>query len=313
MIERVRRSLPEQGGSYFSRPSKRECIKSGCTLLDLILGGGWALGRISNVVGDKAVGKTLLAIEAAANFAAKYENGKVWYREAEAAFDKDYAAALGMPLDRVDFGKRKFDTVEDIFEDMESKIDWAEDHKAPGLYIVDSLDALSDRKEMAREIGEQGYHLEKQKLMGVLFRKLIRRVDETNIHVMFISQVRDKIGVTFGDRHTRSGGKALDFYASQILFLSHIGQISKTVKGSKRVVGVNIKAKCKKNKVGLSFRNCEFPLMFGWGIDDATANINYLKAAKQPIPDTDVDLRVSVRKHWRSVETSLLPKGRKYQ
>lgn len=334
-MERIRRSRTEEGGdgNYFVAPKLHlRFIKSGCTRLDLVLGGGYALGRVINIVGDKAVGKTLLAIEAASNFLCDYPKGRVWYCEAEAAFDEAYAEALGMPIKKVKF--RRFDTIEDVGDDLMKCIQWSKDHNsAPGLYVIDSLDALSDRKAKTRAFGEQGWHLEKPKLMSELFNRFIQDLEESNICLMIISQVRDKIGVTFGDKHSRSGGKALDLYASQIMYLSHLNQVTRTIKGQKRVVGVRIKAKNKKNKVGIALRDCEFIIQFGYGVDNVRANLEWLTELgrleevnlnKKTAPDliaTRVDERGSVwervtdaavRKAWIEIETSFLPKTRKY-
>src|SRR5262245_13229029 len=107
--------LVEEGGSYFppsSQASSLEFISSGCTVLDCVLGGGWPLGRISNIVGDRSTSKTGLVMEACSNFAIKYPKGRILYREAEAAFDVNYAASMGMPVDRVEFAPPdKFFTV----------------------------------------------------------------------------------------------------------------------------------------------------------------------------------------------------------
>lgn len=332
MPKRIRRARPEEGeGNFFLSPSPNvEFIHSGCTLLDLVICGGWALGRVVNIVGDRSTGKTLLAIEAAANFERQYPNGRIWYREAESAFDKGYAEAIGMTLNRVSF--RQFDTVEDIFEDLEKRIEWALSHKAPGLYIVDSLDALSDRKAMTRKIDDQGYHLEKAKLMGELFRKLVRPLEEARICVMIISQVRDKINAMFGRKTTRSGGKALDFYASQILYLAHMEKVYKTISGHKRVVGDRIKANCDKAKTGmLPFRQCEFTIRFGYGIDNFRANIEWLMQEKR-LSDANLNKQLAeellhkdiaignweavtnsvVVNVWREIETSFIPKRKKY-
>src|SRR5271166_4934530 len=111
---------PQKVGNYFTAPKTNlEFIASGCKVFDCALGGGWPLGRISNIVGDKSSGKTLIAIEACANFSRQFPNGQIYYRESEAAFDTGYAQALGMPEEKVDFGDDEFITVEDLFEDME--------------------------------------------------------------------------------------------------------------------------------------------------------------------------------------------------
>src|ERR1019366_4415396 len=95
----------------------------------------------------------------------------------------------------------------------------------PGLYILDSLDALSDRAELERKIDEPSFGAGKAKQMSQLFRRLIRKINKTDVAVIIISQIRDNIGVRFGDKTTRSGGHALDFYASQVLKLAHLKNI----------------------------------------------------------------------------------------
>ena len=333
MTQRVRIKPSAAGGSYFASPDKHvACVPTGCQNLDLALGGGWAESRIANLVGDKSTGKTLLCIEAVVNFLKKYPNGKVRYRECESAFDNAYAEALGMPVNRVDFGGGEYDTIEDIFEDMERVIEKA---RGPELYIVDSLDALSDRAEMARKIDEPSFAANKAKQLSALFRRLVRKLGKKNVTVLIVSQVRDKIGVTFGDRTSRSGGKALDFYASQIVYLSQVGMVDKTKSGIKRTVGVRIKAKVKKNKVGMAHRTAEFQILFGYGIDDHLAGLEFLRSVKAltdlDLKNTENDaklarlaeqwsgdkaqtarLRTAVRKRWIETENLFLPTRKKY-
>ena len=262
-----------EGGAYFTPPSSVALFSSGCTLLDCSLGGGWPEGRIVNIVGDKSTGKTLLAIEASANFALVYPKGKIYYRETEAAFDEPYAQRLGLPLDRVDM-LRGLETVEDVFEDMEAVIKRS---KGPGLYILDSLDAVSDRAEQKRKIDDATYGGTKPKQLGQLFRRLTQKMNTAKVTFIIISQVRDNIGVMFGEKHTRTGGRALDFYASQIVWLAHLKQISRTVNKIKRVVGVQIKAKVKKNKIGPPFREVDFPILFSYGMDDVAAACDWFE------------------------------------
>lgn len=252
-------------------------ISSGCAVLDCVLGGGYAVGRIVNIVGDKSTGKTLLAIEACANFAKQYDVGLIRYNESEAAFDKPYAAALGLPLDRVEFTEGCY-TVEEFFFDLDGYIKKA--GKSPGFYILDSLDALSDKAELERDIDAGSFGAVKAKKMSELFRRLVKRLQDSNITLFIISQVRDAIGVTFGDKTSRSGGRALDFYASQVLYLSQIGTLKRAANGVERPIGLQIKAKCKKNKLGPPLRECTFDLRFNFGIDDVAANINFLKTVK---------------------------------
>jgi recombination protein RecA len=362
--------------SYFAKPGDKGDVRffsSGCAGVDAALGGGWALGRVSNIVGDRSSGKTLLAIEASANFAHEYKDGLIAYREAEAAFDKSYAEALGMPIDRISFDGKpqkkkktkerdmtgddverprrsskaeeepewKMETVEDFYEDMCNFLDECEAKKVPGLYILDSLDALSDDAEMAREFGDTNtFGASKPKKMTELFRKLVRRIEKMGVHLMVISQLKEKIGVQFGERKTRAGGKALDYYASHIVWLAEDDtKITKTIEGVKRVIGLSVRARVKKNKVGLAHREFSYPVLFGYGIDDMTANVEWLIDVKRKDRLAEVDLseagykisiaairdkggeraremrkklRAILFQEWERIESKFLPKASKY-
>jgi recombination protein RecA len=308
-------------------------LRTGCTVLDCVLGGGWCEGRIANIVGDKSTGKTLLVIEACANFARQHPLGTIHYAEVEAAFDSSYAAALGFPVDRVRFVKNCF-TVEDWFADLEAT---AKAAKQPALYVVDSLDALSDKAELERDLGEGSYGVSKAKKMGEAFRRIVQLLEEHQITVIIISQERDNIGVTFGKKSTRSGGRALDFYASQILWLHQIKRLSKTKGGIERNTGIMVKAKAEKNKAGLPFRECVFPLMFGFGIDDLRAGIEFLtltsaldrismtaaeadkllkgadKLSDDDYTETVATVQAAVVERWHEIEAGFVPKRVKYR
>lgn len=298
MAKRKKKVLPTRGKvKRVQQDAAVDKWTSGCTPLDCVLGGGWARGRIANIVGDKSTGKTLLAIEACVNFLRKYDNGRVVYVEAEAAFDATYAASLGLDLDRVQMVE-DIDTVEGLQRLLEHL--QAEDNNVPTLVVVDSLDALGDEAEKERDIAVAGWHLEKQKRLSTMFRKMTKVLSLRDVTVVIISQVRDNIGVTFGAKTKRSGGRALDFYCSQVIWLQHLGMVERTVKKVKRPVGVKIKAQCKKNKVGLPFRTAEFPIMFMYGIQDLDACITYLKSvhADGELP-ADV---LKVNTQWHKVE-----------
>ena len=272
--QRLKETKPGKNRGYFTRPSSSlKFTSTGCCLLNCVLSGGYAQGRIINIVGDKSTGKTLLAIEATANFAAENKKGLIRYNEVEAAFDKLYAKSLGLPLDRVEFAKDCF-TVEDVFNDLNKTMDSM--GSEPGIYVLDSLDALSDKAELERDMEDGSYNMEKAKKMSQLFRRLTQKTAKKNLTIFIISQVRDNIGVTFGRQTIRTGGRALDFYASQVLYLAQIRILKRTIKGIERPTGVVIRAKCDKNKVGLPFRECDFPIEFGYGIDEVTANVEWL-------------------------------------
>jgi len=341
--DRRRTKRPGQvklGGDYF--PDRPQLfIRSGCSVLDCVLGGGWALGRVVNIVGDKAVGKTLLAIEACANFAREYPKGFIFYREAEAAFDEHYGVKLGLPVARVDFGEdglgTHWDTIEDIFEDLRAQVKLCRKHRAPALYIIDSLDSLTSRAALARKVGQGSYNLEKQNILAQMLSELVRDFRDVNMCVMVISQVRDRIGqFIVGDRFRRAGGHSLDHHATQIVWLSHLKNVVQNEEGIKRTVGIRVRAHCKKNKIGLSMRPCDFVIRYLYGVMDIESSVDWLTTHKMlgelGLTANGVDaylnktdqlepeayrerserVRESLLAAWDKVETKFLPTRSKY-
>lgn len=345
---------PELGAAstYFADVSQKEgltFVSAGCAVIDAMLGGGWACGRVVNVVGDRSAGKTLLAIEATANFHMLFPDELKRYAESEHAFDAGYAEALGMPVDAVEFipKDQPFRTVQDFFNDLEDFCKRVMAHKRPkgaaprALYVLDSLDALSDDDELNRA-PEDGatFGAAKAKKMSEMFRRIVGPLEEAGVLLIVVSQLRDKIGAMFGEKHTRSGGRALDFYASHIVWLHEVGKITQTQNSVKRVIGVDVKARVKKNKVGLPFRECKYPILFGYGVDDLTANVEWLFEVKrdklleeefgmsasgykvrianlrnkggEAVRDMRRRLREAVFREWQEIEQGFLPKARKY-
>ncbi len=314
MAAKRKPELIEFPSSYFTSAKEGlSFISSGCTLLDCALGNGYPLGRVVNIVGDKSTAKTGLAMEALINFLIAHPEGRAAYRETEAAFDRRYAEAMGLPISKVDFGPDEpLNTVEDFARDFDKFLDDRIKVKDPGIYVLDSLDALSDEAEMERDIGKGSYALDKAKMLSTFFRKSARKMEQAKVLLLIISQVRDNIGAMFGDKHKRSGGRALDFYASQVLYLAHIETLSRTINKVKRPTGIRIRAKVRKNKVGLPFREAEFSFTFGYGINDEEASIEWLdsvgRAQVEGILLTDYVKRV-----WAEIEQSFLPTKSKYQ
>lgn len=311
MAKRDRPKLAQAPTSYFtSAKAGLSFVPSGCTLLDCALGGGYPVGRITNIVGDKSTAKTGLAMEALINFRRSFPDGKAAYRETEAAFDKGYAEAMGLPLAEIDFGPDEpLNTVEDFARDFDKFLDERLKYHTPGIYVLDSLDALSDEAEMERDIGKGTYAMEKAKMLSTFFRRSASKQEKAKVLLLIISQVRDNIGVMFGEKHKRSGGRALDFYASQVLYLSHIETLTKTINKIKRPVGIMIKSKVKKNKVGLPFREAEFAFMFGYGVDDINASVEWLNTVGKEVTEPMADC---VKKAWAEIETTFLPTTKKY-
>ena len=324
---------------YFLSP-KTDMFSSGCTMLNCALGGGWAKKRVLNIVGDRSTGKTLLAIEACANYALKFTKDLIHYCEVESAFDKPYAERLGLPLKRMTFNddtgaEKNIRTVEALYKDLEKFSETCTKKKVGGLYIVDSLDALSDEAEMGREIDDKTFGASKAKKMSELFRKINQVISKAGVTLVIISQVRENIGVTFGKSTIRSGGKALDFYASQVIELATLGRIRKTINRVEKPIGVKIRCRCEKNKVALPFREAAFEILFGYGVDDIAANLNYMQLVGEidlegygPIeillkklpkmPDDlyrqlAIDSAREVKALWREIEKKFLPTRRKYE
>jgi recombination protein RecA len=312
-----------------SSPSSPLFIPTGSTLLDCVLGGGWGLGRFVNIVGDKSTGKTLLAIEACANFIRHFPGLPVRYMDAEAAFDPAYAEVLGFPTDEVELPEDSVDTVEEFAKDF---YDFVKRAPKGGLYILDSLDSLSDTAEQKLEIGESGgFNQGKPKAMNVMFRRINRAAEKAKVTLMLISQTRDKIGVIFGEKQYRAGGRALDFYASQIVWLAHKEIIKRTINNIEREIGIWIKAKNKKNKMGVPFRFCELPILFNYGIDDVLACLYWLeeigllkrvgygkgdnleKIARRAEQDEAKDIIYETLKAWKEIEDSFADGRKKYE
>jgi recombination protein RecA len=325
---------PAKTGNYFTGPKENlKFISTGCALLDCALGGGWAIGRVVNVVGDSSTSKTGLASEALINFKKQYPNGKAAYRDTEAAFDHDYAAEMGLPVAKIDFGDEDgLTTVEGFARDLEKFLDDADGK--PCIYVLDSLDALSDEDEMENDIGKATFGAKKAKTLSTMFRKLTAKIEQKQCLLFVVSQVRDNIGALFGEKHKRSGGKALDFYASQVLWLARIKLHKHTIKKVERPWKITVRAKVKKNKVGLPFRECDFDFVFGFGVDDVGASINWLdevgrledaritnlkahlaeieKSSDSEYAQERADLTEVVQKVWAEIETTFLPKRKKY-
>jgi len=334
--------LPPSPPNYFASMDKGdlEFISSGAMLIDCALGGGYCLGRVVNIVGDKSAGKTLLAMEAITNFLIRFKDGHARYAESESAFDENYAEALGLPIGRVEFnGGKPLRTIEDWYNDMVRVLD--ANLNRPLIYVLDSLDALSDDAEMARGIDETNtFGTQKAKKLGELFRKLVERIESQDCLLIVVSQLRQAIGITFGETKTRSGGKALDYYASHILWLREKGKLKRTIKGVERIVGMDVEMRVKKNKVGLPFRSADYPVIFGYGIDDVTSGVEWLlEVGLAAVLEKELDmskagyklrlqnlrnkggeemaelrkkLNAIVRREWERIETEFLPKARKY-
>jgi RecA/RadA recombinase len=269
------------------KPQASNYAPTGCHLLDIHLGGGAGMGlpfgHIINIVGDESTGKTFLALEILAACYHKFGDRFDWrYDDAESGFGFDTEYLYGFDAMGDDHGIQS-NTVEDWFVNLSIFV-----RSIPkgglGLYILDSLDGLSDKAMQKRgddriKAAEKGEDFDKGSygmsaakfLSQEMFRPIAGEIEESNVLVIVISQTRDKIKSAFPQK-TRAGGNALSFYSHTVLWLAVTSLLEK--KG--RAVGAYVRAKAKKSKTPRPFRESTFSFLFDYGLDDIGTSVDYL-------------------------------------
>ena len=257
-------------GDEDSPSNVSEWISSGCSMLDLAISnrpyGGFPVGRITEITGLEASGKSLLAAHTLAETQKK--GGLAVYIDTESATSAEFLTAIGVDLKTMLYVP--LETIEEIFETIETIVEGVRKSDKDRLVtiVVDSIMGASTKIEMSAEYDKDGYATSKSIILSKAMRKVTNWIARERICLIFTNQLRTKLGVSFGDQWTTAGGKAIPFHASVRLRLKNTGMIKAKVNGIEQVVGSKTNVQVVKNRMGPPHRKVDYEIYYDSGIDN---------------------------------------------
>lgn len=257
-------------------------VSTGSSMLDLAISnrpnGGFPVGRITEIAGLEASGKSLLAAHALKSTQDK--GGVAVYIDTENAISREFFQAIGVRLE--DMLYIPLDTVEDIFEAVEAIIEKIRSSNKDRLVtiVIDSIMGASTKPETAALYDKDGYATSKALILSKAMRKITNYLGRERVCLIMTNQLREKLGVSFGDKYTTSGGKAIGFHSSVRIRLKSIGQIKMKKGMVEQVIGIKTNATVIKNRMGPPLRSIEYDIYFDSGIDDYGSWLSILKEQK---------------------------------
>jgi len=261
-----------------------EWVSTGSPMLDLAIAnrphGGLPVGRITEITGLEGSGKSLLAAHAIADTQKK--GGLGVYIDTENALNQDFLEAIGVDIKKMLYVP--LETIEDIFEAIDSIIESIRaadgDKKKLVTIVVDSVAGASTKVEISADYDQAGYATQKAIIISKAMRKVTNLIGRERISLIFTNQLRTRMGVSFGDPWTTSGGKAIAFHSSCRLRLKQMGQLKAKVGGVEQVVGIKTRAQVIKNRMGPPLRSVDYDIYFDSGIDNYGSWLEMMKTYK---------------------------------
>lgn len=273
--------------------AKIERFSSGCAALDDALGGGWPKGRQIEIYGPESSGKTTLALQAVANYQKKYPDDDVALIDAEYSQDEIYSEALGVDMryflvNQPESGEQALNVLSQLIQN------------GIRLIVVDSVAALTPKSELEGDVGEGSGMAEQARIMSKALRRITTEAGSRDVTIIWTNQMREKLGVMYGDKTTTPAGRALKHYASVRVKVDRIGTVKEKIGGEDIAICNKTKADVRKNKTAPPFRVAIFYITYGHGVDAIAA-----------ILDAAISRKVIVKRgSWFSFEDQQLAQGR---